>query len=57
MEGTVTTATATSVVFTCDIFSGTGTFTSWTISLTGQPGTAGADIDFDFVALFQSNLA
>jgi len=41
MEGTVTTATATSVVFACDIFSGTGSFSSWTISLTGQPGTAG----------------
>jgi len=75
LEGTVTGATDTSVVFTSDIFSGAGSFSSWTISLAGRPGTdgaigpigpagpvgppgpAGADIDFDFVALFQSNLA
>lgn len=35
-------STTGSASFTCDLKSGTGTFSSWTVSLAGQPGATGA---------------
>jgi len=44
MEGVVSSYSGTTLVFTADKSSGSGTFTSWTINLAGQPGADGAGI-------------
>lgn len=41
MEGVVTTVTATAVTMAVDLTSGTGTKTSWTLSITGNKGATG----------------
>jgi len=42
MEGTVTTYTGALLTINVDYITGSGTYTTWSIGLTGQPGVAGA---------------
>jgi len=40
MEGAITAVSSTSVTISCDLLSGSGTYTSWNLSIAGEKGTA-----------------
>lgn len=44
MEGVITSVSSTSVTITSDLVQGSGSYSAWTISVTGNPGTMVTDI-------------